>query len=334
LRADLVRPGGIFSGNIGLRAVRTDQTSVGISPDLNGITYEPGAAAATRIPAAQPLSIDRSYDDFLPSLNLKLDLTDDLVVRFAAARTMARPNLTQISPTISASGTTRTLTANNPELDPFRANNFDLTGEWYFGRGALLATTLFYKDIVSTVVPVQTSIPLTITQINADGSRTPVTQDWVLSTLVNGGSSAVSGVEFAYQQNFDFLPAPFDGFGFLGNYTYLESHGQQRLQGASRNNYTASIYYEKGWLGTRLTYTYRDAFFSGIDGNSQDERIEQSFGTLDGTLTVNFNDNFSAVLEATNILDETTRLRFMPIDVAHFDTDFGRRVLLGLRATF
>lgn len=106
------------------------------------------------------------------------------------------------------------------------------------------------------------------------------------------------------------------------------------MQGASRNNYTASIYYEKGWLGTRLTYTYRDDFYSGIDGNSQDERIEQAFGTLDGTLTVNFSESFSAVLEATNILDETSRLRFMPIDVAHFDTDFGRRVLLGVRASF
>lgn len=334
LRADFARPSGILSANIGLRAVRTDQTSVGVSPDLDGITYEPGAAAATRIPAARPLTVDRSYTDYLPSLNLKLDLTDDLVVRFAAARTMARPTLTQISPTISASGTTRTLTANNPELDPFRANNYDLSGEWYFGRGALLATTLFYKDIVSTVVPEQTSIPLTITQINPDGSRTPVTQEWVLNRLVNGGSSAVSGVELAYQQNFDFLPAPFDGFGFLGNYTYLESHGRQRLQGASRNNYTASVYYEKGWFGTRLTYTYRDDFFNGIEGNSQDERIEQSFGTLDGTLTVNFNDRFSGVLEASNILDETTRVRFMPIDITHFHTDFGRRVLVGVRASF
>jgi iron complex outermembrane receptor protein len=334
LRTDLVRPNGVFSGNIGLRVVRTQQTSVGISPDLNGITFEPQAGSATRVPPAQPFAVDRSYVDYLPSLNLKFDLTDDLVARFAAARTMSRPSLSQISPTVTASGTTQSLTANNPELDPFRANNFDVSAEWYFGRGGLLATTLFYKEIVSQVIREQTQIPLTITQINADGSRTPLNQTWTLSRLVNGAGTAVSGAEFSYQQNFDFLPAPLDGFGFLGNYTYLESHGRQRLQGASRNNYTASLYYEKRWFGTRLTYTYRDEFYSGVEGNSQDNLIEQAFGTLDGTLTVNVNDNLSVVLEATNILEDTNRTRFEPIDITQFYTDNGRRVLLGVRASF
>jgi iron complex outermembrane recepter protein len=92
-------------------------------------------------------------------------------------------------------------------------------------------------------------------------------------------------------------------------------------QGASRNNYTTSIYHEKGWLGTRLTYTYRDDFYSATDGATQDERIEQAYGTLDGTLTVDFNDSFSAVLEATNILDKASRSRWMPIDLYAFNTD-------------
>lgn len=334
VRADLTRPGGFFSGNIGLRAVRTEQASVGISPDLNGITFEPTAASATRVPPAEPFAVDRSYIDYLPSLNLKFDFTDDLVMRFSAARTMARPGLTNISPTISASGSTRSLTANNPKLDPFRANNFDLSGEWYFTRGGLLATTIFYKDIVSQVIREQTSIPLTITVINPDQSRTPENQIWTLSRLVNGAGTAVSGAEFAYQQNFAFLPAPFDGFGFLGNYTYLESHGRERLQGASRNNYTASVYYEKGWFGTRLTYTYRDKFYSGVDGSSQDERIEQEFGTLDGTLTINVNESLSVVVEASNILEDTNRIRYEPIGINNFYTDNGRRLLLGVRASF
>jgi iron complex outermembrane recepter protein len=334
LRADLVRPGGFFSGNVGLRVVRTEQTSVGIVPDLTGITFEPTAGSSVRVPPAEPFAVDRSYVDYLPSLNLKFELTDDLLLRFSAARTMSRPGLTSISPTITASGATRSLTANNPELDPFRANNFDVSAEWYFTRGGLLATTIFYKDIVSQVLREQTSIPLTITIINPDQSRTPENQIWTLSRLINGAGTAVSGAEFAYQQNFDFLPSPFDGFGFLGNYTYLESHGRERLQGASRNNYTASVYYEKGWFGTRLTYTYRDKFYSGVDGNSQDERIEQEFGTLDGTLTVNVNDSFSVVLEASNILEDTNRIRFEPIDINNFYTDNGRRLLLGVRASF
>lgn len=120
---------------------------------------------------------------------------------------------------MTAAGPSQTLTANNPELDPFRSNNFDLSAEWYFSRGGLLAGTVFYKDIVSLVERQQTQIPLTITQINGDGSRQPLNQLWTLSQLANGKGTAVAGLELAYQQNFDFLPAPFDGFGVLTNYT-------------------------------------------------------------------------------------------------------------------
>lgn len=325
--------GGKLTGNIGVRAVYSEQKSIGVAPDLTAITFDT-QGSVTRVPAAAPLTVERNYTDILPSLNLKYDLTDDFALRFAASRTMSRPSLPQISPSVSASGATQTLTANNPELDPFRSNNFDLSGEWYFSRGGLLATTVFYKDIVSLVERQQTQIPLVITQINGDGSRTPVNQLWTLSQLANGKGTAVSGVELAYQQNFDFLPAPFDGFGVLTNYTYMDTHGGTPLQGASKNNYTASMYYEKGWFGGRLSYTWRDEFYTGVEGNSQDDRIQQDFGTLDANISFNFNDHLSAVLEATNILEEVDQDRFMPIDLTGFYTDNGRRLLVGLRGSF
>jgi iron complex outermembrane receptor protein len=333
VRANLDR-GGKLTGNIGVRAVYTQQKSVGVAPDLTQITFEPQAGSVTRIPAAAPLTVERNYTDILPSLNLKYELTDDVALRFAVSRTMSRPSLPQISPSITASGATQSLTANNPELDPFRSNNFDLSAEWYFSRGGLLAGTVFYKDIVSLVERQQTQIPLTITQINGDGSRQPVNQIWTMSQLVNGKGTAVGGVEVAYQQNFDFLPAPFDGFGVLTNYTYMDTHGGTPLQGASKNNYTASMYYEKGWFGGRLSYTWRDDFYNGVEGNSQDTRIQQDFGTLDANISFNFNDHVSAVIEATNILEEVDQERFMPIDLNAFYTDNGRRILVGLRGSF
>jgi iron complex outermembrane receptor protein len=332
MRANLFN-GGKLSGNIGVRAVYTQQKSVGVAPDLTAITFDT-QGSITRVPAAAPLTIDRNYTDILPSLNLKYDLTDDVALRFAASRTMSRPNLAQISPSVSAAGNTQTLTANNPELEPFRANNFDLSAEWYFTRGGLLAGTVFYKDIVSLVERQQTQIPLTITQINNDGSRTPLNQLWTLSQLVNGKGTAVGGLEASYQQNFDFLPAPFDGFGVLTNYTYMDTHGGNPLQGASKNNYTASMYYEKGWFGGRLSYTWRDDFYNGVEANTQDDRIQQAFGTLDANVTFNFNDHVSAVVEATNILEEADQERFMPIDMTAFYTDNGRRILVGLRGSF
>jgi iron complex outermembrane receptor protein len=334
LRANFMRPTGKLSGNIGVRVVRTEQTSVGVAPDLTGITFEPQAGSVTRVPAAGPLTIERSYVDVLPSLNLKLDLTDDFVMRFAASRTMSRPTLTQISPSVTASGATQSLTANNPQLDPFRSNNFDVSAEWYFEQGGLLATTVFYKDIVSLILRQQTQIPLTITQINGDGSRQPVNQIWTLSSLVNGPGTSVTGAELSYQQNFTFLPSPFDGFGVLANYTYMQSHGSQPLQGASKNNYTGTVYYEKSRFGGRLAYTYRGKFYSTTEGTTQDQVIQQPFGTLDANLSFNVTSYLSLVLEATNILQDTDRQRFEPLNLTADYLDNGRRVLFGARASF
>jgi TonB-dependent receptor len=334
MRANLANSNRRLTGNIGVRAVRTQQTSVGISPDLTGITFEPQAGSVTRVPAAAPLTVERSYTDILPSLNLKYDWTEELVSRFAVSRTMSRPSLLQISPSVTASGATQSLTANNPYLDPFRSTNVDLSGEWYFADGGLLAATVFYKDIGSLIVPQQTQIPLTITQINGDGTRQPINQVWTLNSLVNGSGISVDGIELAYQQNFTFLPGPFDGLGFLGNYTYLENHGRQPLQGASRNNYTATVYYEKGRFGGRLAYTYRGEFYVTTEGNTQDQVLQQPFGTLDANVTLNVTDHLALVLEATNILQDTDRQRFEPIDLPADYIDNGSRVLIGARGSF
>jgi iron complex outermembrane receptor protein len=307
---------------------------VGVSPDLTGITFEPQAGSVTRVPAGMPITVDRHYIDVLPSLNLKYALTNDLLLRFAASRTMSRPTLLQISPSVTASGATQTLTTNNPYLNPFRSNNFDLTGEWYFARGGLLAATLFYKDIVSVVAPVQTTIPLTITQINADGTRQPLNQTWTLSSLTNGPGTKVHGVELSYQQNFDFLPWPLDGFGVLTNYTYMQKNGSQPLQGASKNNYTAQLFYEKARFGGRLSYTYRGSFYVNTEGTTQDLMIQQPFGSLDANMTFALGDHVSLVLEATNILQDTDRIRFEPINLTADYVDNGRRILIGARASF
>jgi len=209
-----------------------------------------------------------------------------------------------------------------------------MSGEWYFAQGGLLATTLFYKNLVSLIVQEQTQLPLTITQINGDGSRQPVQQVWTENHWVNGKGIAVDGAEFSYQQNFDFLPSPLDGLGALFNYTWLESHGSTPLQGTSKNNYTAQIYYDKGRFGGQLAYTYRGKFYVQTEGNTQDRVIQQPFGTLDANVTFNVNDHVSLLVEATNLLNDTDRQRYEPINLINSYIENGRRVLVGVRGTF
>jgi iron complex outermembrane receptor protein len=321
------------SGNIGLRAVLTQQHVGGVSPDLTAITYRPSAGNITIIPAAGAVSIDREYWDYLPSANLRINVNDALVVRLAASRTMSRPALSDISPTATASGTRRTIATGNPDLNPFRSNNLDASIEWYFGDRALISVAAFYKDVVSLIRSDTSSQSLTVTQVNADGSTQPLDLDFQITRPVNGEGVKVKGVELSYQQPFTFLPGWLRHLGFLGNYTYVENSDPTNLTGTSRHNFNLSGYYEDARLSVRLAYTFRDGFLSGSGGAFGDGIRTKAFGVLNSNLTYRITDYMSAVLEGQNILNKaqlTSTLAGVPLSYE----DNGRRFLFGIRARF
>ena len=146
-----------FRGNLGVRYVKTEQTS-------NGYSFLSGAAV--------PVVVDREYTDTLPALNLVLAPMDTFQVRFAAAKVMARPNLANLaaSTTISVSGANRTVTAGNPSIEPFRANTYDLAFEWYPDRGTLVSVALFKKQIDTFVQTVTSNGPFTGNQFGLPDS--------------------------------------------------------------------------------------------------------------------------------------------------------------------
>ncbi|MEO8115809.1 MAG: TonB-dependent receptor, partial [Phenylobacterium sp.] len=133
-----------FRGNVGVRYVKTEQTASGYGFIAN--------QAAT-------IKVDREYSDTLPSINLVLEPYENFLVRFAAAKVMARANLGSLTPgaTVNVSGASRTVTAGNPNLDPFRAKAYDLSFEWYFNRDSLLSVAFFRKELNSFVQTRQTT---------------------------------------------------------------------------------------------------------------------------------------------------------------------------------
>jgi iron complex outermembrane recepter protein len=321
------------SGNFGVRLVRTDQRARGVSPDFTAITFEPGAGARTTIPAAGLVSIKRSYTDWLPSLNARLALAPDLILRGAATRTMSRPPLADISPTVTASGTRRTIAMGNPYLKPFRANNLDLSLEWYFADRTLLSGALFYKDVLSLVRDKTSSQLLPVTQINADGSRHPLLLDFQVMEPVNGAGVRVKGLELSYQQPFNFLPPPFDGLGAIVNYTYLENSDPAQLTGTSRHSFNLSGYYEDRRLSIRLAYTFRDSFLVSSDGAFGDGERARGFGTLNANLTLRLTPTVSAVIDGTNLLDADQSVASLLGSPLSYE-DPGRLLYIGLRARF
>ncbi|WP_082474690.1 TonB-dependent receptor [Sphingomonas sp. Leaf343] len=323
---------GKLTGNIGFRAVRTGQNTVGVSPDLNGITVEVETGMITRVPASAALAVKRSYWDYLPSVNLKYEATDTLQFRLSASRTITRPNLGDISPTTTANGNALTVTRNNPYLDPFRANNIDATIEYYFGRDALVGASLFYKNLES-LIRRETSIQsLPVSYIRTTGTTT-IQTDFTVSELVNGSGVDLKGVELYFQQAFTWLPSPLDGFGTILNYTYIDNSDPTQLTAASKHNYNVIGYYEKGPVGARLSYSWRSSYLAAAAVSPAMGRINRAFGTLDGSISLKVAPRISIVIEGVNLLDRDEIVEYTTGLPANY-LDAGRRVFGGVRVSF
>jgi TonB-dependent receptor len=276
------------------------------------------------------VTVEMDYDDVLPSLNLVYDFSDTLLVRLAASKVMTRANLGSLSPgaAVSVSGNNRTVTAGNPFLDPFRANSYDASIEWYFAPESLLSLALFYKDITSFVTNVRSDIPFTgnplgipdSVAISACGVPTPVAgcspaATWAFTVPTNTEGGKVEGFELSYQQPFTFLPGVWSNFGTILNFTsvdsgvdYLNSAGQTveaDLAGLSDESWNATLYFDNKTFSARIAAAYRSSYLTtipGRDGNDVEGTAETL--NLDFSSTYNFNDNFSVSLEALNLTDE------------------------------
>lgn len=206
--------------------------------------------------ALNPTDVSTKYDYWLPSLNLKLQVSDGLQFRAAYSKGIAPPDLglirnyfpvavnaqlktdsngtpipivaTPVAPGTGAYGSdatiapgqvlvSGTINAGNPDLKPIQADNFDLTAEWYFSDVGQLTASLFYKELHGV---------LTNDVVRRSFTNNGATYDVVVTTPVNSPEKGkITGFEVSYQQVFDFLPGFLKGLGVQANYTYVHSSG-------------------------------------------------------------------------------------------------------------
>jgi len=287
--------GSNWAGNVGLRVVRTQEDIV------NYTAVDPSTPNSTFSLFGQFIGvpISHSYTNVLPSFNLKIDVAPDLVARFDAAQTMTRADYSQLAGATSLSGpVTATGTGGNPDLKPIVSNNFDAGLEWYFTKQSLLSATLFYMDLKNYVgfgSSTRNIFTFGPPPLPPGGQLV----SYLLSTPVNA-KGRVEGAEIAYQQAFT------ENFGFIGNYTYadgkqtsLVTNGDDRLVGASKNTYNVQGYFENKMFSARVAYTYRSAFFSGLDRNTAFS--QEAIGSLSASLVYNINEMFSVQLDGRNL---------------------------------
>jgi TonB-dependent receptor len=332
-------------GNVGVRYIKTEQSAA-------GYTFLSGAPLL--------INVDREYSDTLPSVNLVIEPVQNLLVRFAAAKVMSRPNLAQLVPgaTVNVSGANRTVTAGNPLLDPFRAKAYDVSFEWYFNRDSLISLALFKKDIGSFVQTKQSistfsnnpfGIPDSVAQAACGalaGCDTTTTQ-WTFSVPVNTPGGPVKGFELSYQQAFTDLPWLLKNTGVLLNYTSVKSSidyvngagvvvATDDLTGLSRKSYNATVYYEDDRISARVSAAHRSRYLTRVPGAEAGTDVDGTNGTLnvDASFQYTWNDHLKFTVEGINLTDEFQDQFNDSSNRVSFYHHTGREFLLGVRYTY
>jgi len=325
-----------FVGNLGLRYVKTEQEATGYQATSGG----------TAVTVAQ------EYSDTLPSMNLALNITRDVVWRLAAAKVMARPQLGNLSPggTITTTGNL-SITVGNPLLKPFRAATYDTSFEWYIGRSSFLGVGFFYKDIDTYIQTLRTNVPynetgLPLSLLPANFTGTEVFQ---VTTPVNTKGGPLKGYEINYQQAFTFLPEGiWRNFGTLLNYTYVKSRIEylisptsaatitDDLLNLSPKSWNATLYYDDGRFTARASAAHRTTFLTRVPGQNNND-VEGKNGTLnvDASISYRINKNVQIVLEGVNLTNEVNDQfisRARNSAVVYSVT--GREYLFGVRVSF
>jgi iron complex outermembrane receptor protein len=302
--------GDSWAGNIGVRYVHTQEKALSYT-QVDPST--PGAVLTSAFGPFAALEGDHAYNDILPSANLKLDLTHELVARFAAGETMTRADysalagFTDLTPP-GAVGEVGSGSGGNPDLKPIRSTNLDAGLEWYFAKRSLLTATAFYMDLrnyISYGSEIKTYT--TYSSQFTNGAEVP----YNLTVPINA-KGRVDGLEFSYQQAFT------DNIGFIGNYTYADGKqtsnvtptatggaGDDRLVGTSKNVYNLIGYFENQHFNARVAYIYRSAFYSGLDRSTA--FTQDGIGTLSASLGYTMNEHFSITLDGMNLNNPTLK---------------------------
>ena len=334
-----------------------------VGTDLSTSAYQDG----------EIVSGTSSYNDFLPSLNVTWGLTEDTQLRFAAAKVMRRADFNELSPAYAYRDAYIAASRGNPDLEPYRATQYDIAAEHYWDNN-MVSATLFFKDVESfltrtyecenqpEVVNTQTNVSdydkICLWQANGiqyANENTPISEMGILTDFItNGENGKVQGLELGYQQAFDFLPGRWSGLGISANYTYADSEDPDGtpLEDISKNTFNTQLYYEYEGLGIRLAYTYRDRFLDNeetkrvlplgelvLANASQDDDptlgndYREAVAQLDLSASYDVTDNITVIGNVSNLTGEPT-INTGTNGSAFQIMENDRRFVLGVRAKF
>ena len=267
-------------GNIGLQVIHTQQSSTSFS--YNEATQ-----------SSDPIEGGKSYNDILPAMNLVFELPAQQLLRFSAAREMARPRMDQMTAGQDFSVATTTgvpsNTAGNPLLDPWRADALDLSYEKYFENKAYLSAAVFYKDLKTYIYDQTflTDLSGLVAQLPPPGAgQHPYLDQGYLTVPLNGQGGRLDGIELTASAPGELLAPWLSGFGANASVSLTDSSitvpGQVAgenaanitLPGLSKTVASAMLYYEKSGFAARIASRYRSDYIGEITDFAGDRALE------------------------------------------------------------
>lgn len=273
--------------------------------------------------ASTLLTAKNSYKDWLPSGNLAFDITPDLILRAAAAKVMARPGFTALSPggTVNTTFGAQSATIGNPFLNPYRAKNYDLSLEWYPQKGAFYGVALFYKDVGTMIQNLfslepygDTGLPLSLLPAGQDATTL-----YNVTRTRNTSGGYIKGLEVNIQQPFTFLPGALKNFGVAANYTFVKSSVLYYLNAArpletvkddfpnvSPHAVNLTFFYEDQRFSGRVSGAYRSAYLVALPFKASLPDGFYSYATLnvDASASYKFSKNLKITADALNLTNQ------------------------------
>lgn len=324
-------------GNAGVRYYHTDLRSGGsLATSTGGVTR------------LEPVVVETSSDDWLPALNVALDITPSLIARASASRNVTRPGLPQLAAagTLTVAPFGGTVSVGNPFLTPFRSTAAEGGLEWYMGRNGFASVGVFWKDLDSFITSETSQVPYSATGFpvslllpGQDG-----TTPYNYTRPINGEGASIHGVEVAFQHDFTFLPAPFDRFGVVANGTYIDGDQNAVYNGVSQriplfnlSKWAANgtLYFETERFGARVSTAFRSRYITSAGSNANVGDGIRPTNNVDFQIRYNLTPAIRIVAEGINVTDEPIeQFADLAADRTLVYTTSGRIFTLGVTANF
>lgn len=328
---------------LGLRMEHTALNYSGFNWVVNDLEDEQGRLEATG-------KKKNDYINWLPSVLLKYNASDDLKFRTSFTKTLSRPKYSALVPCIHYNIAEEEARFGNANLKPTTSYNFDLGGEYYFESVGLVSLGFFYKNVKDVIAEERwkttndPNIPAGL--LNEDGE--PVKYE--ITKPINAYDADLFGLEFAYQRDFGFIAPSLKCLGFYGTYTYthsstknhqfehrtLEEGEKIKMTGSPEHTANASLYFENKGLNVRLSYNFASDFVDEFGTVAALDRYYDKVNYLDLNASYTFGKKYKTTFyaEANNLLNQPLRYYQGTKDRTMQAEYYGMRLNAGVKINF